>query len=145
MASAKLKSKSNSVSSIGINQAYEQNNKIVKVDGGSIELLENENALLKWAVAYPINGDMLEQFAQHHNRTIKCKHCKDTNLFEKGFLKERKFFFTAFLSLGTHFWRKFLRCYISFLNMCLPMLHLSQLNLQKKLASNNLRNLLQNA
>ena len=145
MASAKRKSKSNSFSSIEINQAHQQNNKIVKVDGGSIELLENENVLLKWAVADPIIGNVLEQFAEHHNRTIKYKHRKDTNSFEKGFLKERKYFFTAFLSLGTDFSRKFLRCYISFLNMCLPMLHLKQLNLQKKLASNNLRHLLQNA
>ena len=92
MPSAKRKSKSNSFSSIGINQAHEQNNKIVKVDGGSIELLENDNVLLKWAVAYPIIGDMLEQFGGHHNRTIKCKHRKDTNSFEKGALKERKYF-----------------------------------------------------
>ena len=37
----------NPFSSIGIDQAHEQNNKIIKVDGGAIGLLENDNALLK--------------------------------------------------------------------------------------------------
>ena len=38
-----------------IDQAHEQNNKLVKIDGGAIGILENQNALLKWAVAGPIN------------------------------------------------------------------------------------------
>ena len=33
-------------SSIGIDQAHEQNNKIVKTDGGAIGIVENEQALL---------------------------------------------------------------------------------------------------
>ena len=48
-------------------------------------------------------------------------------------------------SLGTHFWTKILLSYISFLNMRLARLYLSQLNLQKKLASSNMKHLLQHA
>ena len=55
---------------IGVDQAHEQNNKVVKVDGGAIGILENETALLKWAVAGPIVSDLLNQakiFQIHKN------------------------------------------------------------------------------
>ena len=44
----------------GIDQAHEQNNKVVKVNGGAIEILDHEAALLKWAVAGPIISKMIE-------------------------------------------------------------------------------------
>ena len=40
-------------SSIAIDQAHEQNNKVVKGDGGAVGLLQNPNALLHWMVAGP--------------------------------------------------------------------------------------------
>ena len=42
-------------SRMGIDQAHKQNNKIVKVDGGAIGILDDEAALLKWAVAGPVS------------------------------------------------------------------------------------------
>ena len=48
-------------SNMGVDQAHEQNNKVVIVDGGAIGILENETALLKWAVAGPIISDLLNQ------------------------------------------------------------------------------------
>ena len=37
-------------SSIAIDQAHEQNNKVVKGDGGAVGLLQNPKALLRWMV-----------------------------------------------------------------------------------------------
>ena len=57
-------------SSMGVDQAHEQNNKVAKVDGGAIGILENETALLKWAVAGPIVSELLNQakiFQIHKN------------------------------------------------------------------------------
>ena len=55
---------------MGVDQADEQNNELVKVDGGAIGILENETALPKWAVAGPIVSDLLNQakiFQIHKN------------------------------------------------------------------------------
>ena len=41
-------------SNIGIDQAHEQNNKIVKPDGAAICILDDQKSLLKWAVARPM-------------------------------------------------------------------------------------------
>ena len=38
-------------SSLGIDQAHEQNNKLVKIAGGATDLLNDNAALLKWTVA----------------------------------------------------------------------------------------------
>ena len=48
-------------SNIGADHAHEQNNKCVKIDGGAIGILENEEALLEWAVSGPIILDMLAE------------------------------------------------------------------------------------
>ena len=38
-------------SSVGIDQAHKQNNKLVKMDDGSSDLQNDNTALLKWTVA----------------------------------------------------------------------------------------------
>ena len=40
---------------MGMDQAYEQNNKLVKIGGGVIGILENDNAMLKWTVALDLS------------------------------------------------------------------------------------------
>ena len=40
-------------SNMGEDQAHEQNKKKIKIDGGAIGILENETALLEWAVSEP--------------------------------------------------------------------------------------------
>ena len=47
-------------SNIAIDQAHEQNNKLIKIDGGAIGIFENESALLKWTVAGLMVSDMLK-------------------------------------------------------------------------------------
>ena len=46
---------------MAVGEAHEQNNYVVKVDGGAFDILKNETALLKWAVAGPIISDLLNQ------------------------------------------------------------------------------------
>jgi len=40
-------------SNMAPDQAHEQNNKIIKTDGGAIGILDNEKTLLQWAVTSP--------------------------------------------------------------------------------------------
>ena len=47
-------------SNMATDQAHEQNNKLVKIDGGAVGILDNEAALLKWAVASPIISEILQ-------------------------------------------------------------------------------------
>ena len=42
------------VLNIGVDPAHEQNNKVIKIDGGAIGIFDNPKALLRWAVAGPI-------------------------------------------------------------------------------------------
>ena len=49
-------------SAIAIDQAHEQNNKVVKGDGGAVGLLQNPKALLRWMVAGPELARVIEEF-----------------------------------------------------------------------------------
>lgn len=49
-------------SSIAIDQAHEQNNKIVKGDGGAVGLTENANQLLRWMVSGPEMARIINDF-----------------------------------------------------------------------------------
>ena len=54
-----IKKTERSFSAIGIDQAHEQNNKSLKIDGGTIGILGNEQALLEWAVSGPYIANMV--------------------------------------------------------------------------------------
>ena len=54
-----VKKSTRQFSNIGIDQAHEQNNKKVKVDGGAVGIFDNESALLDWSVAGPVIADIL--------------------------------------------------------------------------------------
>ena len=49
-------------SSIAIDQAHEQNKKVVKGDGGAVGLLQNPKALLRWMVAGPELSRVIGEF-----------------------------------------------------------------------------------
>jgi hypothetical protein len=49
-------------SAMAIDQAHEQNNKIVKGDGGAIGLMQNPRALLRWMVAGPEIARAIDSF-----------------------------------------------------------------------------------
>ena len=81
-------------SAIAIDHAHEQNNKVVKGDGGAVGLLQNPKALLRWMVAGPELARVIEEF--HINcldrstvTTDTClKHHEHTESAQVTFAKE---------------------------------------------------------
>ena len=88
-------------SSMGFDQAHEQNNKVVKINSGATGRLENETALLKWAVAGSNISDLLNQADQDlPNPQKPQKHHEDTDLYETNFRKHRNSFLRALMEYG---------------------------------------------
>ena len=49
-----IKNGSRAYSNIGVDQAHEQDNILVKIEGGAISIFDNPKELLRWDVAGPI-------------------------------------------------------------------------------------------
>ena len=64
-------------------QAHKQNNKRIKGDGGAVEILDSEEALLKWAISGLVLAKFLEQGETKKLR--KSAHHEDTDLHGKNF------------------------------------------------------------
>ncbi len=93
--------KSNRVfSNMGIDQAHEQNNKILKADGGVIGILDNPTALLKWAISGPVISQMLNE---ERTDNIPALHHEDTSSHEKHFRQDRDAFIASMLDYGNPF------------------------------------------
>ena len=91
-------------SKLAIDQVHEQNNKLVEVDGGAIGILENEAALLKWAVAGLMISDMLETANLFENKPNEVyDHHEDTKLFQDKFYNDKKVFKETLENLGNPF------------------------------------------
>ena len=85
-------------------QAHEKNNKLVKIDGGAVDILDNEAALLKWAVASPIISEILQdQEPSNPKDKDILKHHENTKSFEEKFKKDKEAFQNAFLTYGSPF------------------------------------------
>ena len=74
-------------STIAIDHAHKQHNKIVKGDGGAVGLLQNPRALLRWMVAGPELARAIEEFeinclnhCSGNIDTSNLKHHEDTVL-----------------------------------------------------------------
>ena len=72
-------------SNIGIDQAHEQNNKILKTDGRVIRVLHKPIALLKWTICGPVISEILKE----EGGNLPELHHEDTASFEKDFCKDR--------------------------------------------------------
>ena len=91
-------------SSISEDQAHEQNNKLVKIDGGAIGILDNHISMMKWMVASPeisrllhlfeVEGDKKQEDALHH---------EDTDAHEKRFRTHVLSFKNTFDEAGSPF------------------------------------------
>ena len=91
-------------SSVGIDQAHEQNNKFVKIDGGATDLLNDNAAFLKWTVAGPEIAEMVRSFRCNDDEDTEIPHHhKDTDAFEKQFLEDVKFLCDIVRELGNLF------------------------------------------
>ena len=92
---------------VSIDQAHEQNNKLVKVCGGAIGISENEATLLKWAVAGPMISDMLETASLFENKPNEIyDHHDDTKLFQDKFHNDKKVFKETLENFGNPFLEK---------------------------------------
>ena len=90
-------------SNMATDQAHEQNNKLVKIDGGAVGILDNEAALLKWPVASPIISEILQDQEPSNPKDKNIlKHHENTKSFEK-FKKDKEAFQNAFLKYGNPF------------------------------------------
>ena len=75
-------------SAIGEDQAHEQNNKVVKEDGGAVGLFDNKKAIMEWAIAGPAISRMLMLEDEDAKENESLLHHEDTDHFEAGFLKD---------------------------------------------------------
>ena len=81
----------NMFSSIPIDQAHEQNNALIKGDGGAVGLTDNPSALLRWMIAGPEVARALEEFRHGHQywgRREDTRHHDQTPSVQTSFAKD---------------------------------------------------------
>ena len=104
-----VKKTNNNFSNIAIDQAHEQNNKLVKIDGGAVGILDSPRALLKWAVVTPEISSILEKFdnqmitSLHEEHEDAQLHHEDTKPFEEMFRKDVNQLYEELKSRGNPF------------------------------------------
>ena len=90
-----VKKTNHAFSNISPDQAYEQNNKHVKSDGGVIGILDNPVALLKWVVAGSAITRILNSMNHVDTEDKESPHHEDTVIFEEQFRQDaEKFYIT---------------------------------------------------
>ena len=98
---------SNRFSGISIDQAHEQNNSIVKGEGGAIGLTENESALKRWTLSGPELCRVLNEFELTFKLSENVKlfqsHHEETKFAQTKFSEEVKSLLKCFEELGNPF------------------------------------------
>lgn len=81
-------------SAIAIDQAHEQNNAIVKGDGGAVGLTENPSALRRWMVSGPEIARVVNEFENEmkvaSSNDVKTDHHEENRSFQMTFFKDVK-------------------------------------------------------
>ena len=91
-------------SSIGDDQGHEQNNKIVKGDGGPIcGISDHEEALLEWVVCRTAIADMFQHLLDINENDCYQFHHENTENSEKTFRKNSNKIFEDFINNGNPF------------------------------------------
>ena len=90
-------------SNMGIDQAHEQNNKILKDDGGIIGILDNPTALLKWAICGPVICEMFKEGEETEKGHSPSLHHEDNDTFEEKFQHDRDLLVASFQEQGNPF------------------------------------------
>ncbi|XP_065660439.1 uncharacterized protein LOC136084312 [Hydra vulgaris] len=89
-------------SSMTTDQAHEQNIKIINGNGGSISILDNPSALMKWMVCEPLFLELLERFGGEKDDDEK-NHHEDTLVFEKNYNEHVSEFIEVIKDFGNLF------------------------------------------
>ena len=91
-------------SSMGIDQAHEQNNKLVKIDCGATDLLNDNAALLKWTAAGHEIAEMIRSFRCNDDEDMEISHHhEDIDAFGKQFREDVKSLCDVMRELGNPF------------------------------------------
>ncbi|CAB4025239.1 hypothetical protein ROHU_037104 [Paramuricea clavata] len=81
-----VKNSTRKFSGISEDQAHKQNNKLVKIDGGAIGILDNHTSMMKWIIAGREISRILRSFEVEEDRTEEdAPHQEDTDSHEKCF------------------------------------------------------------
>ncbi|CAG9762315.1 unnamed protein product [Ceutorhynchus assimilis] len=77
-------------SAVGIDQAHEQNNALIKADGGAVGLLHDATALKRWMIAGPEISGLLSQFQENIAGVDKkgTHHHEQYSAFQKSFYEK---------------------------------------------------------
>ena len=96
-------------SAMAIDQAHEQNNALVKGDGGAVGLTENPNALRRWMVSGPEIARVISEFESSilaqtsRNKNDNLKHHEETPSIQSAFRKDVKALVTTMEERGNPF------------------------------------------
>ena len=93
-------------SNIAIDQAHEQNNALIKGDGGAIGLTEDPSALRRWMVAGPEISRIVDEFEGVSNFQLSStddKHHEDTKISQETFFGEVQRLIKAIEDFGNPF------------------------------------------
>ena len=96
----------NVFSSIPIDQAHEQNNALIKGDGGAVGLTDNPSTLLRWMIAGPEVARAIEEFRdghQHWGRREDTRHHDQTPNVQTSFTKDARALVSVIEELGNPF------------------------------------------
>ncbi|CAG9762637.1 unnamed protein product [Ceutorhynchus assimilis] len=77
-------------SAVGIDQAHEQNNALIKADGGAVGLLHDATALKRWMIVGPEISGLLSQFQENIAGVDKkgTHHHEQYSAFQKSFYEK---------------------------------------------------------
>ena len=78
----------NDFTGIAFDHAHEQNNAVIKGDGGVIGTTEDENSLKRWCVAMPEVIDLLNQYKSQSSQVTGNKHHEQTMPAQLEFMKK---------------------------------------------------------
>ena len=93
-------------SELGIDQAHEQNNAVVKGGGGAIGLTEDEEALRRWNIVGPLLSELINEFEVDLNKNSTAenlKHHEQYQSFQTKFLKKVQSVRDSFVEFGNPF------------------------------------------
>ena len=96
-------------SDIPIDQAHEQNNKIIKGDGGAVGLTENSSQLLRWMVSGPEIARVILEFESsqeiliHSERGPETRHHEQTRSIQENFHKQANALCSTIEEMGNPF------------------------------------------
>lgn len=93
-------------SAMAIDQAHEQNNAVIKGDGGAVGLTEDPGALRRWMIAGPELSRLVaacEAVSATKDAAVDSKHHEQTLSAQRSFLEKAEALFRVFKEMGNPF------------------------------------------